>query len=126
MLAIAPLIVSTTRSTKPRKSAERPVVVGKVPFEREIGAVELQQKPVRDDRLVFDPERGGERGEIGFLGVVIFVLHRGGDDAGRRRGHERLDKPAGPLVERGAEIGAFGLQLAVIDIAHLADRSGGS
>ena len=27
------------------------------------------------------------------------------------------------LVERGAEIGAFGLQLAVIDIAHLADRN---
>ena len=30
--------------------------------------------------------------------------------------------PLGLLVERGAEIGAFGLQFAVIDIAHLADR----
>src|SRR5215207_7432740 len=40
-----------------------------------------------------------------------------------RRGHERLDKAAGALVERRAEIGASGLELAVVDVAHLADRA---
>ena len=45
--------------------AERPVVVGQVALEREVGAVELQQEAVLDDRLVFDLQRRGDRREIG-------------------------------------------------------------
>src|SRR5438045_5997342 len=93
-----------------------------MPFEREVGAVELQQEAALDDRLVFDAERLAERRKIRLVGVVIFVLHRGGDDAGRGRGQERLDKRVWLPVEHGAEIGDLRFELAVIDIAHFADR----
>ena len=42
-------------------------------FEREIRAVQLKQKALRDDGFVFDLQRAADRGEIGVLGVVIFV-----------------------------------------------------
>src|SRR5437870_3828794 len=93
-------------------------------FEREIGAVELQQEAALDDRLVFDAQGLAERRQIGLLAVVIFILHRRGDNAGRRRGQERLDKGVRLLVEGGAEVGDLLLQLGLIDVAHLADRLG--
>ncbi len=64
----------------------------------------------------------GDGVEIGRVAVVKFVLHRGGDDAGRRRRHERLDEGAGLPVERGAEIATFRLDRTRIEIPHLADR----
>ena len=75
--------------------AERPVLIGDVALEREVGAVELQEEAVADDRLVLDPERVGERCEISLLGRVVPVLHRRGDDARRGRGQERLDEVVG-------------------------------
>ena len=76
-----------------------------------------------DDRLVLDPQRVGEGVEIGFLGGVVFVLHRRGDDARRGRGEERLDEAVG-LVEHGAEIFALGVDAGRVEIAHRADRLG--
>src|SRR5205823_8145697 len=93
-----------------------------MPFEREVGAVELQQEAGLDDRLVFNAERLPERREIRLVGVVIFVLHRSSDDAGRGRGQKRLDKGVWLPVEHGSEIGDLRFELAVIDIAHFADR----
>ena len=116
------MIVATTRSTKPRKSDERPVLIGEVPLERQIGAVELQQKPGVDDRLVFLAQGRAEIVEIGLLGRVMLVFHRPGDDAGRGCGHERLDEPGPGVGERGAEIGDLGLDRVAAEIAHRADR----
>src|SRR6185437_10358829 len=74
--------------------------------------------------VVFDLERGGECGEIGLLAGVMLVQHRGGDDARRGRGEERLDETAAAGVERVAEIAALGLDQRRIEIAHLAHRLG--
>src|SRR6266513_518308 len=93
-----------------------------MPLEREVGAVELQQEAGLDDRLVFNAERLPKRREIRLVGVVIFVLHRSSDDAGRGRGQKRLDKGVWLPVEHGSEIGDLRFELAVIDIAHFADR----
>ena len=72
--------------------AERPVHVGDMALEREVGAVELQQEAMRDDRLVFDAERRGERGEIGLLAGIMLVQHGGSDDAGRGCRHKGFDE----------------------------------
>src|SRR5215469_5215576 len=93
-----------------------------MPLERQIGAVELQQKAAPDDRLVLLLERGTERVEIGFLAVVIFILHRRGDDTRGWRREERLDKVRTGLVERRREIGAFGFDRASAEIADFSNR----
>src|ERR1051325_865048 len=93
-----------------------------MPFEREVRAIELQQEAAVDDRLVFNAVRLAERLQIRLLTVVEFVLHRGGDDAGRGRGQERLDEGVWLGLEDGTEIGDLRFELAVIDIAHFADR----
>ena len=49
-------------------------------FEREIGAVHLQDQPGAHDGLVLDAKRLGERVEIGFFGRVMLIATRGGDD----------------------------------------------
>src|SRR5205814_7659438 len=59
---------------KAEELAERAVLIGQMPSEREVGAVELQQKAAVDDRLVFDPQRLAERGEIRLLSVIELVL----------------------------------------------------
>ena len=73
------------------------VLVGDVALEREIGRIDLQQESVPHDRLVLDLQRLAERLEIGSERVVVLVAHRHGDNARRRRAHERLDEGAGAL-----------------------------
>jgi hypothetical protein len=104
--------------------AKRPVLIADVALEREIGAVQLQQEAVADDRLVLDPERVRERIEVGVLGIVVLVLDRGGDDARRGRGQERLDETAVRGIERRLEVVAFGVDCGRIEVAHRADRLG--
>ena len=76
-------------------------------LKREIRAIELQQKAVAHDRLVFDLQGIRERIEIALERVVMLVLHDRSYDAGRRRGEERLGE-ALPVLQRGAEIRALG------------------
>src|ERR671937_2287904 len=95
-----------------------------MPLEREIRAVELQKETALDDRLVFDLDGGGDRGEICLFAVVMFVLHRGGNDPGRRRGHERLREAGWLRLENSAKIGDLGFQFRIIDVTHLANRFG--
>src|ERR1700730_7862872 len=109
---------------KAEEIAERTVLVGEMALEREVWAIELQQEAAADDRLVFPFERCAECREIGFLAVVIFVLHRSGDDPGRGCGQERFDKMRAGLVECRLEIGAFGLDRGRPERADLADRFG--
>ena len=104
----ARLIEATTRSTA-EELGERPILVGDVALEREVGAVELQEEAVADDRLVFDPQRVREGIEVSLLGIVVFVLHGRGDDAGRGCGRERLDEAARGLIEHGPKVRAFGI-----------------
>ena len=107
---------------KAEKLAKRPVVVGKVPLEGEVGAIELQQEPVPDDRLIFDLKGRADCGQIGLLAVVIFVFHRADDDAGRRRGQKRLDKRIGFPIESDPEIATLRLHRIGIEIFDLPDR----
>ena len=78
------LIVGDDALAEAEEVRQRPVAGRTVPFQRQIGAIELQQEAVRDDRLVFHPQRLAERGEIGFLRIVVPVLHDGADDARAR------------------------------------------
>jgi hypothetical protein len=77
---------------------------------------------VRDDRLVFHLQRGAERAQVSRLAVVIFVEDGGGEDAGRRRRHERLAKRARRVFQDRLEVRAFGPDRAVVLISHRADR----
>ena len=107
-----------------KEIGERPVLVADVPLQGEVRAVQLQQKPVADDRLVLDPQRIGERCEISLLAVVVLVLHRRGDDAGRWCGQERLDEAACGLLQRAPKILALGAHRRRVEVTHLGGRLG--
>jgi len=109
---------------KPEEVDERPILVRQVAFEGEVRAIQLEQKAALDDGLVFAAQRRGECGQIGLLAVVIFVLHRPGDDPRRGCGQERLDKMRPSLIESRPEVGAFGFNRGGSQIADLADRLG--
>ncbi len=98
------------------------VFIGDVAFEREIGRIDLQQQAVLDDRFVFDLKRAAERREIIRKRIVMLVAHRRGEDAGRRRAHERLDEDARIVGQDRIEITAFVVDRARVEIAHLANR----
>src|ERR1700733_4739887 len=55
----------------------------------EVGTIDLEIEPRRDDRLVFRLHRRGDRREIGALVRIIVVVKEEGYDARRRGGHER-------------------------------------
>src|SRR5690348_17111829 len=95
-----------------------------MPLEREIRAIELQKETAPDDRLVFDLDGGSDGSEICLFTVVIFVFHCGGNDPGRRRGHERLDEALWLRFEGSAKIGDLGIQFRVVDVTHFANRLG--
>ena len=103
---------------------QRFVLIGEMPFHRQVRRVDLQQIAVRDDCLVFHLQCASERIEIGILGVVPGIAHRGGDDAGRGRRHERFDKTAACRIQRAAEILALGFHHRAIQIAYLTHRLG--
>jgi hypothetical protein len=103
---------------------ERAVLVGDVPLQGQIRAIELQKEAVADDGLVLDAQRIGQRREIGLLAVVMLVLHRRRDDPGRGGGQERFDKAPLGRLEDGAEIVAFGIDRRRIQIAHRRGRLG--
>src|SRR5258706_8324288 len=86
-----------------------------MPLEREIRAIELQKETAPDDRLVFDLDGGSDGSEICLFTVVIFVLHCGGNDPGRRRGHERLRETPGPRLYGRAKNGDLGLLFFFVD-----------
>src|ERR1700730_4493245 len=96
-----------------------------MPLEREIRTIKLQKETAPDDRLVFDLDGGSDGGEIRLFTVVIFVLHYGGNDSGRRRCHERLDEAGWLRFEGSAKIGDLGIQFCVVGVTHFANRLGG-
>ncbi len=122
MLRSALLIAGDHRLDEADEVGERAVAVGGVALEREVGTIELQQEAGGDDRLVFDLQRGAERIEIALERVIVLVLHDRRDDAGRRRGEKRLDMAALHRLQRGAEVGAFGLDRRAVRVGDLADR----
>ena len=65
-----------------------PISEGKMPFERQVWCIDLQQIAVLVRCFIFDAERVGEGIEIGVLIRVELVLHRRGDDTRGRRRHE--------------------------------------
>ena len=58
---------------------------------REIGAIELQDEPGFDDRLIFPLHHVGKRMHVRLFARVVPVLEIARDLAGRRRGHEQFD-----------------------------------
>ena len=70
----------------------------------EIGRVDLQDQAGLMDRQVLVPHLAGDGREIGLVRGVVGVEHGRGDDARRRRGHERLGERlvfAGDALEPG-------------------------
>src|ERR1700728_1221670 len=111
---------------EPEKIAHRPVLKRDVVLEREVGAVELKQKALICNRLIFDLERAADRGEIGVLGVVMFVADCRYHDA---RGGGRQECLLEPLfasslapIQYLAKIRAFAYGLGRADVADLTDR----
>ena len=64
MLRSALLIAVDHQLDEADEIGERAVLVGGVAFEREVGAIELQQEAVADDRLVLDLQRRAQRIEV--------------------------------------------------------------
>jgi hypothetical protein len=80
-----------------------------MPLEREIRAIELQKETTLDDRLVFDLDGGSDGGEICLFAVLIFVLHRSGNDPGDGAVMNGSTKPFGfaSTAARKSAISAF-------------------
>ena len=93
--------------------AERPVGEEVVALHGEVGRVDLQQEAPLDDRSVLGAQRRRERADVVVEVGVVAVLHRRGDDARRRRGHERLRE------RRVGHARALGVELACVAVAHL-------
>ena len=96
--------------------AERAVGEQRVAFERQVGGVDLEQQAAVDDGAVLGAQRRRHRVHVLRLRRVVAVLHGRRDDAGRRRGHERLGE-RGVGHER-----ALGVELGRVAVGHLADR----
>ena len=67
--------------------------VGKIaikhgPVHGQIGRIDLQQQARAVDGEIFVAHLARQGGQIGLLRIIERVEHRGGDDAGRGRGHE--------------------------------------
>ena len=88
----------------------------------EVRRVDLQDQARLVDGEVLGPHLARERHQVVFMAPVVGVHHGGGDDAGRRRGGERLGE--GRACRRGARLEAGDLRLDVlgVEIAHLGDR----
>src|ERR1700677_3728748 len=97
------------------KFRQRTILIGNVVFQREIRAVKLKQKALCNYGFILDLQGAADGGEIGGLGVVVFVADSGHNDAGRWRGEKRFHEPA--LADRRAgiqdfaEVSAFTLYL---------------
>jgi hypothetical protein len=101
---------------------DRPVREGIVLLAREIRTVELQQEARIDDRLVFDPQCGAERGQERLPGRIVLVEHDRRHHAGGGRGQERLGKRVVSRVEHAAEIRALRLHVGGVRIPDVTDR----
>ena len=80
--------------------------------------------PASTGRLVLDAQRVGEVRPDVAEGVVMRVLRRHGDDAGRRRRHEGVDEGARMERERLLERPDLGRVGAGVDVANRADGHG--
>ena len=57
------------------------MLIGNVPFHREIRAIELQQEAVLDDGFVFHAQRLAERLEVRDFARIVVVAQCRSDDA---------------------------------------------
>ncbi len=92
-------------------------------LEPEVGGVELKNEAVRGDHVVLFLQLASEREHIGLVCVVIGILHRGRDDAGRGRGHEGVGRAGFGPGKRVSEHPAFRLRRGEVDVADLTDRA---
>ncbi len=90
-------------------------------FHGKVGCIDLQDEVARNQR-VFLGDLAGQGEDIGLVAVVVRVQQGGGDDAGRRRRHERLDGLAGLSGECSLEQAAFLLRRTEIVIDDVASR----
>ena len=86
------------------------------------GQSSCSRKPASTIALYSWRSAAAERGEERLLGRIMLVLHDRRHHAGRGRGEERLGERVAGRVERRAEVGAFGLDLAGVRIRDGADR----
>ena len=83
-----------------------------VPAHGEIGAIELQDQPGIDDRLVFRPHRLGDRFEIRLGAWIVIVAEEQRDEAGRSGAQKSLCRRV--FLQRGFKIGDIGRDRAAI------------
>ena len=55
--------------------AERLILESRVPLERQIGAVKLEEKPIAYDGFVFNAQRVAQSLQVTFKGIVVLILH---------------------------------------------------
>src|SRR5579885_87738 len=80
-----------------------------MPAHREVGAVDLEQKPGAMDRVVLGPHRVGDRRKIRLVAAVVLVREKQGDDSGRSRAH----KDFFDLFSRGSLLEVFDIDFEV-------------
>ncbi len=102
--------------------ANRLILERDVALKREIGSIDLKEKTVLYDRLIFDPQGEPERGEIRVKRSVIFVANCHRHDSRRWRAHERLDKNARCFRQHVLKMAALLRDRAGVKILDLASR----
>ena len=97
-----------------------------MPLHRQVGRIDLQQQPGVEYGAVVVGERLAQGVHVIFQCVVVGVLHRRGDDAGRRGGHERVDERIAGRGQRRLQPPALqgGLAAAAVDDRRHGARRG--
>src|SRR5262245_21410424 len=109
---------------KGNKFTDRFVLVRYMALKGEVRRVDLQNESRPDDGFVFDAQRFAERLQIALQRIVVFILDRRCNNAGRRGIHERLDKDIGSESKDVFEVAAFAFDRRRILIADIAYRHG--
>ena len=82
------------------EAVERLVLEEAGALHREVGAVELEHEPARDDQLVLLAHLAGERPHVALVRAVVRVEHDRGDDAGEAAVMNASANPFAPATER--------------------------
>jgi hypothetical protein len=93
----------------PYELGVRLVLVEQYPLHRQIRRVDLENESGVDNGIVFVSHLAGDRIQIGFVGWIVRIEHRGRDNSGRRLGEEALRERRLDRRRKVLETREFGL-----------------